>query len=225
MKLIRLLIGLLFVMAWPVLLLSSTVTWAANDPGFYASGFEKYDIAAKTGIAPEDLAKVPEQFVDYFSSSDEYLAIKVTQNGQRVDLFNARELQHMKDVKDLVGFGNLMQRLSLIVVAGSIGLLWSKKRRPMVFKLVLAGCLATLGLIFVIGGVALINFDWFFLVFHLISFTNTLWILDPARDNLIRMFPEGFFFDSAMLIGVLVALEAALGSGFMLLMLRRSRQQ
>lgn len=215
--------GLLFILAWPVLLLSSTVTWAANDPGFYAGGFNKYNIAATTGISRADLDAVPRKFVDYYNSSQEYLDIKVEQRGKRVDLFNAREIQHMKDVKDLVRFGNLMQRLSLffIVIAGAVGLFWwqGKKRRT-VLKLALAGCLATLGLILFIGAAALINFDGFFLLFHLVSFTNDLWVLDPLRDNLIQMFPQGFFFDAAIFIGGLVALEAALGGGFMLLLLK-----
>ncbi len=106
-----------------------------------------------------------------------------------------------------------------------MGLFWWKgKKRRTVYKLILGGCLATLFLIFLIGAMALINFDWFFLWFHLVSFTNDLWILDPLRDNLIRMFPEGFFVDASLYLGGLVALEAAIGSGFMLALLKRKTQ-
>lgn len=227
MKYVSFLGGLLFVIAWPVLLVSSTITWLANDPDFYRAGFQKYGIAAKTAIAETDLNMVPQQFVDYFNSGQEYLDIKVTQRGMRVDLFNQREIQHMKDVKGLVNFGNLVQRLSLflVVVLASMGLFWWKgKKRRTVYKLMLGGCLATLFLIFLIGGMALFNFGGFFLAFHLLSFTNELWILDPLRDNLIQMFPEGFFFDASLYVGGLVALEAALGSGFMLFLIRGKKQ-
>ncbi|MBI4333828.1 MAG: TIGR01906 family membrane protein [Chloroflexi bacterium] len=226
MKFVRALGVVLFVLAWLVLLLSSTITWVANDPDFYLAGFKKYGIAARTGIDPADVEKVPQQFVDYFNSGEEYLDIRVTQSGRRVELFNQREIQHMKDVKDLVRFGNLMQWLSLLFVAAfaSAGMFWWQgRRRRAVYKLILAGCLSTLVIIFLIGGMALVNFQGFFLVFHLVSFTNELWMLDPARDNLIRMFPEGFFFDSAIFIGGLVALEAALGCGFMVALLRGSK--
>jgi integral membrane protein (TIGR01906 family) len=47
---------------------------------------------------------------------------------------------------------------------------------------------------------ALIDFDGLFLLFHYISFSNNLWILDPSKDYLIMMFPEGFFNDAAILI-------------------------
>src|SRR5205814_239283 len=49
---------------------------------------------------------------------------------------------------------------------------------------------------------SLIDFDRLFLTFHFLSFSNNLWILDPARDRLIQLFPEGFFYDSALQIGL-----------------------
>ena len=39
------------------------------------------------------------------------------------------------------------------------------------------------------------------LVFHEIFFTNDLWLFDPAEDYMIRMLPEGFFYDMALRIG------------------------
>ncbi len=227
MKLVTILAGVLFVAAWPVLLVSSTVTWVANDPDFYLDGFKKYDIAAKTGIAEADLYRVPQEFVDYYNSDREYLDITVTQRGQRVALFNQREIEHMKDVKGLIRLGNLLQWWTLLYVAvvASIGLFWWRgARRRTVYRFILWGSLATLGVIFAIGAMAVINFDAFFLLFHLVSFTNTLWILDPAKDNLIQMFPEGVFSDGSAYIGGLVVLEAAIGCGFMLALLKVKRR-
>ena len=47
---------------------------------------------------------------------------------------------------------------------------------------------------------AMIDFNSIFYFFHIMSFSNDLWLLDPATDYLIMMFPEGFFFDSAILM-------------------------
>ena len=58
-------------------------------------------------------------------------------------------------------------------------------------------------------GVA-ISFDKLFLLFHLISFRNDLWMLDPTQDYLIAMFPQGFFFTATILIASLTLLEAIL---------------
>ncbi|MDD2471668.1 MAG: DUF1461 domain-containing protein, partial [Dehalococcoidales bacterium] len=39
----------------------------------------------------------------------------------------------------------------------------------------------------------------------LISFSNDLWLLDPAKDYLIMMFPQGFWADAALLVAALTA--------------------
>ena len=72
------------------------------------------------------------------------------------------------------------------------------------------GGAATLGLVVVVGLASLVGFDRLFLAFHLVSFSNDLWQLDPARDNLIAMYPEGFFFDATMLIALSTIVEALL---------------
>ena len=38
-------------------------------------------------------------------------------------------------------------------------------------------------------------------MFHELFFNNDLWILDPRTELLIRMLPEGFFFDMVVRIG------------------------
>jgi integral membrane protein (TIGR01906 family) len=57
---------------------------------------------------------------------------------------------------------------------------------------------------------ALIDFNSIFYFFHILSFSNDLWLLDPATDYLIMMFPEGFFFDSAILMVATIIAAAIL---------------
>jgi uncharacterized membrane protein len=40
------------------------------------------------------------------------------------------------------------------------------------------------------------------------SFSNDLWLLDPSKDYLIMMFPQGFFFDAAVFIIATIIIEA-----------------
>ncbi len=67
----------------------------------------------------------------------------------------------------------------------------------------------TFSLVLFVAVLALVGFDRLFLYFHLVSFSNDLWILDPRRDYLIAMFPQGFFFDCTAVIAVLTLLEGA----------------
>ena len=48
-----------------------------------------------------------------------------------------------------------------------------------------------------------LSFRWIFYFFHIISFDNNLWILDPRTDYLIKIFEEVFFMDAAIFIGIL----------------------
>ena len=45
------------------------------------------------------------------------------------------------------------------------------------------------------------DFNAVFTLFHEIFFDNDLWLFDPATDYMIRMLPEGLFFDFVLRIG------------------------
>ena len=53
----------------------------------------------------------------------------------------------------------------------------------------------------VAGFVVSRNFDYWFTWFHEKVFTNRLWMFDAEKDYMIRMLPEGFFYDMVMRIG------------------------
>ena len=50
------------------------------------------------------------------------------------------------------------------------------------------------------------GFDTHFLRFHQLAFANDLWQLNPRRDYLLIIFPQGFWFDATMRV---VALTVA----------------
>ena len=58
------------------------------------------------------------------------------------------------------------------------------------------------------------DFNAVFTLFHEIFFDNDLWIFDPATDYMIRMLPEGLFFDFVIRIGWMFLL----GAGILLLL-------
>jgi integral membrane protein (TIGR01906 family) len=60
---------------------------------------------------------------------------------------------------------------------------------------------------------ALFNFEWLFLQFHLLSFANDFWLLDPTRDYLIMLFPGGFWYDAFLFCALTIAAEAVILGG------------
>ena len=113
----------------------------------------------------------------------------------------------MKDVKALVkGVYRVSELTGLYLIAVIVGgfAIWGRRLMPSVAALIGWGGWTTVALLVVVGLAMTVGFDRLFLAFHLISFTNDLWQLDPRRDYLIAMFPEVFFFTATILIIVSV---------------------
>jgi len=196
----------LFVICIPMLLLTTDLRFAANDIRLYEYGFNKYEVSAATGLDNEELRSVADQMVAYFNSDEEFFDI---------DLFNQRELAHLKDVKGLIQLAYRLQlaSLSYIVVYVLInfvlrrGAFWQDLARRLIL-----GSGATTALLAVLGLWAVIDFDSLFLFFHLVSFSNELWQLSPG-DTMLLMFPQGFFSDAALFVAAAAIGEAIIIGG------------
>ena len=215
----------LFILCLPVLLLTASVNGAAGSARLYNYGFDKYDISATTGLEQAELEKAARGLIDYFRSGEEYISLTAVKNGESFTLFNEREVGHLKDVK---GLFNLDFRVMLgtllycLLFAALCALLWRDWRR--LGGALLGGGVLTLALMVALGLGALFGFDELFLQFHLISFTNDLWLLDPARDYLIMLFPQGFWYDAMMVIVLATAGGAIISGAAGWLIRRRCRR-
>ena len=201
---LKILAAVIFIALVPIFLIAVSVRWVINFPPLYSYGFDQYDIPRRTGIERAELISAGKQIRDYFNNDDEYLAVRVVVRGiQYPNLYNEREVLHMKDVKALVrGVYRVSELAGLYLLAVLVGglALWGRRFTPSAARLIGWGGWATVGLLVVTGLAMTVGFDRLFLAFHLISFTNDLWQLDPRRDYLIAMFPEAFFFTATVLI-------------------------
>ena len=204
----------LIVLIVPLLLVTTNVRLVADSPYLYSYGFQKYGIESVTGIEMGQLELAGEKIRDYFSNDQDYLVIDIERQGQEIkNLYNQREILHMKDVKNLIQLIYSIQiwRLLLFITLILIGFLSIRLRKfSNVIDPISWGGGLTLGIAAVVGILSLFGFQRLFLFFHLVSFDNDLWILDPTRDYLIMMFPQGFFFDATVFIVVLTLGQALL---------------
>ena len=221
--------GLLFVVCAPLFLISASVTWAVNDAGLYRRGFEKYQISVYSGITDADLAQVGADLRRYFNSSEEPLRVFVPVYGLERELFNQREVDHMRDVKGLVRGVYAVALITGLYLLGFIVAGYWRQGRPFSWSLALRslqGGLFTLAVVVAIGLFALVGFDTLFLLFHRVSFANDLWQLDPRTDYLLIMFPLGFWFDATMRVALTTLFGAALlassGGGYLLYRKKRT---
>ncbi len=216
MKILRNLAQWLFILCLPLLLLSASIGWAVNSLWLYEYGFHKYNVGATTGLDDSQLHKAAVGVISYFNSGEEYITLTVEKNGETFELFNQREIIHLKDVKGLIRLDYWVLLGTLMYTLGYAGVsfFWRKpKYRRRLASGAFAGSSLTLGLMLALGIGVLVGFNQLFLLFHLISFSNDLWVLDPTRDYMIMLFPGGFWYDVFLLCALATALGAVILGG------------
>ncbi|HEX74534.1 MAG TPA: TIGR01906 family membrane protein [Dehalococcoidia bacterium] len=204
-----------FTLCLPILLLSVSIGWAVNSHWLYNYGFSKYNVSRTTGLADSELEKAASELISYFNSNEEYISLTAVKDGEPFELFNEKEVIHLKDVKSLIWLDYWVLLGTLIYALAYVGvcLLWRKRRYwRWLTRGVVGGGGITLALMLAIGLGTLLGFDRLFYQFHLISFTNELWQLDPTKDYLIMLFPRGFWYDATMFCaGITAGLAIILG--------------
>ena len=218
----KLALAALLALCLPLLLTLTNVQLMATSPAFYEWGFRRHGVGAATGLDDQQLRRVAGEFIAYFQAPPREMDVRVRLRGREVPLFNPREIAHMVDVQALM---RTLRRVQLACGAGvlvalvALGLL---ERRPLGRSAglgLLGGAALTLALLALIAVATLVDFGDFWTRFHLVAFSNDFWMLDPARDNLIRLFPPPFWMDATLLLAGATALEALLVGGAGLLAL------
>jgi integral membrane protein (TIGR01906 family) len=121
-------------------------------------------------------------------------------------LLTTDERGHMRDVSRLVRV--LLAILALAAFAAAACLL-ALRREGRRIGLVLVRTGMSMGLLaLVIGLLFALAFDQAFLAFHEVFFPRGNFLFGPG-SNLLRLFPEGFWFESALTAGGLIILTAA----------------
>ena len=123
--------------------------------------------------------------------------------------FNAREVTHMEDVRTAVARAYRFQviaTLAIGVLALLLGLLTSM--RSLVPVALARGAVLTGALAVVVGIVSATSYSSFEEPFHWLFFEGETWRFEET-DTLRRLYPDRFWLDTAVVIGVLAVLQAA----------------
>ncbi len=212
-RVFRTLATIIFVLSVPIALVTTNIRFMANEPRVYRYAIDEFNAAATTGIARDELIQASAEIRDYFNNGQEPLTIEVLEDGRETSLFNAKETLHMKDVKDRFRWVARAHEFSLMYVLTYIVVvvLWAREvsQRALAVQ-VAAGsvlCLVALG---AIGAVGLAGFDSAWEDFHRLMFSNDFWLLNPATDHLIQIFPPNFWESIVFVVGLMMVAESAL---------------
>ena len=160
------------------------------------------------GLTTDDRLTYAPHALDYLIYAQDISSLEQLNFPDGIPLFNARELRHMVDVQILTqavftaAFA-LAAFLAILTI-----LLWRTPHIRMINRALFEGGLLTIGLIALIVIFALASWDTFFTGFHAAFFENDTWYF-AYSDTLIRLFPEQFWFDAALAVGLLTVTGAS----------------
>lgn len=212
MGFVRTLATIIFIVALPVALLTSNIRLLFNAPPVYDYAFDRYDAEEATGLSRDDLDGTASALREYFNNDEKTFFHLVTERGLEAPVFGARETEHLEDVKSIVVWLNRVQEIAVVYILAYVVAFFVWLREANVRHL--AGqALASLALgLLAVGGVGVVaafGFDAAFERFHEIFFPGGNWQFSSRTDHLVQMFPEAFWRDITIMLGVMCAAEAA----------------
>ena len=188
-----------------ILLITSFQAAMYVDFGVYQREYEKYEVLDDLGMEMDDVMYVTREMMAYLKGERDVLSVDAMVEGREQDFFNEQDRLHMEDVQGLFLGGLALRRIAAAVLAVSLAVLfiWKADLRKILARSYQI-TVAILGVLILLLGIGISrNFNAVFTKFHEIFFDNDLWLFDPAEDYMIRMLPEGLFFDMVIRIGVL----------------------
>jgi integral membrane protein (TIGR01906 family) len=160
------------------------------------------------GFTTQDRLTYAPYAIDYLLNGEDIDFLGDLKFPDGKSMYNTRELHHMRDVKTVTRIAYQIATFGSIIYITCAIILY-RRNRPLLRQALWGGAIFTLSIIAAIIVIAVLNWDFFFTGFHTIFFTSGTWRFEYS-DTLIRLFPEQFWFDAALLIGGLTTLTALL---------------
>lgn len=179
-----------------LLLLTASIGLPIYIRPFYYAHIGAYDLAQVSGYSESEIKEAYDEVLDYLTLPGKSFGTGVMPCSHEAE-------HHFADCKVLF-------ELNAFLLVGSgfiLGLLFALRKKWGPYRLgkhSSAWWAAVLSVTapIVIGVLAAINFDRAFVVFHSIFFPGkTNWIFDWHADQIIRVLPQEFFRNCAILIG------------------------
>jgi integral membrane protein (TIGR01906 family) len=203
-----------FTLALPLWLIVGSVRVVMN-PFWLHFEYTRADFRADPyGMTMQDRLNYGHYGIDYLLNGEDIrflanlrlpasLCVEGFVTGDSCPLFNAAALRHMEDVKIVTqaAYGTALVTLIIGLVLGFF------VQRHIWLRGLWQGSLLTLALIAGIVILAIGAWDVFFDLFHGLFFEAGTWQFYYS-DTLIRLYPEQFWFDSALVVGGLTSVGA-----------------
>lgn len=190
---------ILFSVILAVLVMSIAAKISLNYRGIYYTDIERLNISKTVNMESQVIRTNYNSIIDYLQGKSEKLNtpdFKMSQQGRA----------HFDDVRKLYKQIDKIFYISLFIsiigmVIFSINRLFDYLKYSAWILIVLPSVLSIF---------AFTDFNFIFTLFHKISFSNDLWLFDPAEDPVINILPEKYFMHQAIFIMLIILISAML---------------
>ncbi len=175
------------------------------NPWLVSAEQARHGVAASLGTDQANVDRVTGAMLrDLFVDGD-FLAN--LDNGPPI--LDASERSHMRDVGGLVRVLAILEAVALIAVI--VTWRWLRAERTRRGRLLLRAAAGIGAAAIVLGAFFAVSFDAAFAAFHALFFKAGTWQFG-ADSNLLRLFPEPFWFEVSLLAGASIVLGALLSA-------------
>ncbi len=189
-----------------VVLLSFSIAAPIVCRPFYYAHIGPLELEEYTGLSREEIKTAYNEMLDYCLGGEEFSTgvLKWSQSGK--DHFTDVRVLFLLDLRALAVSAVL---LVLILIAMRLTA-WRPRRLWGRGPTFWAG--AGLAAVFlIVGGLAALDFDRAFVIFHALFFPGKdNWLFDPRTDQIINILPQTFFMNCAILILAILILGCVL---------------
>ncbi len=202
---IKKLVIILIALFLPVMIITSSI-WITAHPWFIKYEYQRIAFPADMSIqARTQLALIGLHSVMPGGRGIALLKEATLPNGKPA--FNDREIGHMADVRKILNIFFLITLLGVLAMIFAAFVVSKKQPYAVQLQGMKWGALLTLVILFVLIAAMLLNFDSFFLKFHYLFFEGDSFLFDQ-EDTLLRLYPEEFWADGALFVGILSVIGA-----------------
>ena len=185
---------------WMLFVICGAVVFTLNFKPLYEADVDRYQLVETTGYSREEIMDNYEAMIEYNQvwgpDTLEFPTFPMTEAAR----------YHFVQVKHV--FGLIEIGLPVFAILALVGTVHMKKQGRHTYKLWMG--FFSIAIPSAIGIFVAVAWDTFFVVFHNIVFHNSYWLFDPAKDPVIDILPDGYFFHCMILI-IGIVLAAAVG--------------
>lgn len=207
----------LLILILPFLIFLAAFNFYGFDRGFYKEKFLVYDVQQNVPNA----VSINERVINFITGK----------NNEVPNEFNDREKRHLRDVKRVAGISTIVLYVLIIVfiallVISALTLKINNYIINFVGKVLVFGGFLTIILAAILFLFIRSDFSAAFESFHTLLFQKGTYSFDPAKEMIVRLYPEQIFMDLGANIskGVIISSAAIILVGMYLLFRSKNKK-